>query len=429
MRVLYDVSVLGMSALDSRARTGVFRTVESLAAGLAASPECELSFCAGGESFYPVYGALRYLEADPRLAGTPFVSAGARERAARRLLDGFWPYTREPEAGTALGVGGRAMRKLAISVFNTVADRPHPVEARELRGADVYHSPHGPLPPRAKGARTRRFITVYDLIAVFRPDLFEAHVQDYVRSILDSIGPEDRVACISEATRRDLCGHTGIAPERVFVTPLAASRELFHPVDDPAALAAVRARYGIPDAPYLLSLNTLEPRKNLGTAVRAFARLVEQERIGDLRLVLVGARGWDFTEVFDAVERSPALRDRVLFPGYVADRDLAALYSGALAFVYPSLYEGFGLPPLEAMQCGVPVVTSDTSALPEVVGGAGRMVAPDDVDGFAAALGELYGDAELRAELGRRSLARAREFSWERCTRETLAAYRTALDA
>ncbi len=264
---------------------------------------------------------------------------------------------------------------------------------------------------------------------MFRPELFEPHVPAYVRAILASIGPEDRVACISEATRRDLCGHTGIEPERVFVTPLAASRELFHRVDDPAALAAVRARYGIPDAPYVLSLNTLEPRKNLGTAVRAFARLVEQERIGDLRLVLVGARGWDFAAVFDAVERSPALRERILFPGYVADGDLAALYSGALAFVYPSLYEGFGLPPLEAMQCGVPVVTSDTSALPEVVGEAGRLVAPDDVDGFAGALGELYGDAAARAELGRRSLARAREFSWERCTRETLAAYRTALDA
>ncbi|HEX2190676.1 MAG TPA: glycosyltransferase family 1 protein [Longimicrobiaceae bacterium] len=428
MRVLYDVSVLGMSALDSRARTGVFRTVEGVAEGLAASGECDLSFCAGGPSFYPVYGALRYLEADTRFTGVPFVSAGVRERATRRLLDGFWPHTREVEPGTRLGIGARAMRKVAVSAFRAVADRPHPVDASELRGVDVYHSPHGPLPPRTPGARPVRFITVYDLIAVFSPELFNPNVPAYVRSILESIGAEDRVICISEATRRDLCGLTGMAPERVVVTPLAASRELFHRREDPAELAAVRARYGIPDAPYVLSLNTLEPRKNLGTAVRAFARLVEEERIGDLYLVLVGARGWDFTAIFEAVERFPAARGRVLFPGYVADADLAALYSGALAFVYPSLYEGFGLPPLEAMQCGVPVVASNTSALPEVVGGAGLMVSPDDVDGFAAALGELYRDGGLRGELSRRSLARAAEFSWERCTRETIAAYRAALD-
>jgi glycosyltransferase involved in cell wall biosynthesis len=121
------------------------------------------------------------------------------------------------------------------------------------------------------------------------------------------------------------------------------------------------------------------------------------------------------------------VRDRIVMTGYVAEDDLAPLYSGALAFVYPSLYEGFGLPPLEAMQCGTPVITSNTSSLPEVVGDAGIMVDPLDQDALCDALSRVHGSAALRRELSRRSLARARQFSWERCIDQTLAAYRTAL--
>jgi glycosyltransferase involved in cell wall biosynthesis len=426
MRVLYDVSVLGQSALDPRARTGVFRVVESLAAGLAASAECEVEFCAGGDSFGPVYGALHYLEGEPRFREVPFVSAGIRQHLRRRALD----VCVRGVSGNGTDALARLRRKVCGYGWQRLGEAPHPLSAEVLRGVDIYHSPHGPLPPVARGeGSVRRFITIHDLIAIFRPELFEPHVPRYVRTILDSIGPQDWATCNSEATKADLCGYAGVDPQRVFVTPLAASRELFHPCGDPASLWAVRARYGIPEAPYVLSLNTLEPRKNLAAAVRAFARLVEQERIADLHLVLVGARGWDYGAIFAAVESHPEAAERIVFPGYVADEDLAALYGGALAFVYPSLYEGFGLPPLEAMQCGVPVVASNTSAIPEVVGDAGRLVAPDDVDGIAQALLELYRDGELRAELSRRSLERAAGFSWDRCTRETIAAYRTALHA
>jgi glycosyltransferase involved in cell wall biosynthesis len=159
---------------------------------------------------------------------------------------------------------------------------------------------------------------------------------------------------------------------------------------------------------------------------RTFADLVRSERVDDLHLVLTGPEAWDFAPLAAALADLGALRERVVFTGYVDDADLAPLYSGALAFVFPSLYEGFGLPPLEAMQCGAPVITSDTSSLPEVVGDAGVLVEPHDRAALAQAILDVYRDPARRAQLAARSLARAAQFSWDRYASETVAAYRAA---
>ena len=266
------------------------------------------------------------------------------------------------------------------------------------------------------------------MIPILHPRFFGPEVSRLLPEIIGSLGPEDFAVCISQSTKDDLCDYRrDLDPARVFVTYLASS-ELFHPCADAGSQAAVRRRYKIPEGvPYLLGLSTLEPRKNIEQAVRCFARLVREQGVRDLRLVLVGTRGWDYDRIFEAVADFDISRDYIILTGYVADEDLAALYSGALAFVYLSLYEGFGLPPLEAMQCGTPVITSNTSSLPEVVGDAGLMLDPSDEEGICQSMFDLYRDASLRAEMSRRSLERARQFSWERCTRETLAAYRLAL--
>jgi glycosyltransferase involved in cell wall biosynthesis len=141
----------------------------------------------------------------------------------------------------------------------------------------------------------------------------------------------------------------------------------------------------------------------------------------------VGAKGWRDEGIYAAIEDAGVVRDQIILPGYVADADLAPLYSGALAFVYTSLYEGFGLPPLEAMQCGVPVVTANTSSLPEVVGDCGLTVDPADADALSQAMLDLHRSAPLRAELAQKGLARSRHFTWDRCVHDTVAAYRAAV--
>jgi glycosyltransferase involved in cell wall biosynthesis len=169
-------------------------------------------------------------------------------------------------------------------------------------------------------------------------------------------------------------------------SPLAASSRFFAPEHDTERQAAVRAVYGIGGGPYLLSLCTLEPRKNLPRLVRAFHRLLQENNLPELRLVLVGARGWKNAELFTDLESWPDFIDRVIISGFVPDADLAAVYSGAQAFLFPSLYEGFGLPALEAMQCKVPVITSNTSSLPENVGEAAITIDPTNEDEIAAAI-------------------------------------------
>ncbi len=229
-----------------------------------------------------------------------------------------------------------------------------------------------------------------------------------------------RLLAISQATRDDLIQCYGVPAGRITVTQLAAD-ESFRPAG-PADVDAVRRRYSLAGR-YLLYVGTLQPRKNLPRLVRAFASIAGDRP--DLQLVLVGKQGWMYEALRSEVGRL-GVENRVLFTGYAPAEDLPALYTGALAFAFPSLYEGFGMPALEAMSCGAPVVASNVSSLPEVVGDAGILVDPTDETALAAALTRMADSADLRADLRARGLARARLFSWERCARETLEALRQA---
>jgi glycosyltransferase involved in cell wall biosynthesis len=221
----------------------------------------------------------------------------------------------------------------------------------------------------------------------------------------------------------DFCELTRMSPYRVFVTPFAAAPGIFRPEPDAARITAVLDKHGIARRPYLLSLCTLEPRKNLPRLVRAFSALVEEERWRDLRLVLVGPADWKNDALFASLDERPVLRERVILPGFVPDGDLSALYSGARAFVFPSLYEGFGLPALEAMQCGVPVIASRTSAVPEVVGEAALTVDPADEGALSDAMRVVLSDTALAAELARLGLERSKQFTWDRTVEATVQAY------
>lgn len=224
-----------------------------------------------------------------------------------------------------------------------------------------------------------------------------------------------RLIADSIATRDDLVRCYGVDPARVDVVYLAADPALA-PVRDPAALDAVRVRHGLPPR-YVLFVGTLQPRKNVVRLVRAFRAVAASG--DDAVLALAGKRGWLDAAILGAA-REAGIEDRVRFLGYVPDDDLPALLSGALAFALPSLYEGFGLPALEAMACGTPALVSNVSSLPEVVGDAGLQVDPHSEDAISAALLRLCGDSALRADLARRGLERAATFRWERTAQATL---------
>jgi len=249
-----------------------------------------------------------------------------------------------------------------------------------------------------------------------------------MKTILASIKPDTFVICDSIATRNDLFTFMPfLDPEKVSVIHLAAG-EHFYRCNDANQINQVKRKYNIPlEGEYLLALSTLQPRKNFELIIRSFVEMLKAERIKDLSLVLVGADGWDYGRIYKEIEVAGEYIDKIIVTGYVPDEDLAPLYSGAMAFLYPSLYEGFGLPPLEAMQCGTPVITSNNSSLPEVVGDAAITINPRDGEALCQAMLNLYNSTELRLKLSVASIERAKYFNWDKTTRETVAAYRKAL--
>lgn len=262
-------------------------------------------------------------------------------------------------------------------------------------------------------------VTVHDLGYLHYPESHRAWDRRYLDwSTRWSARRAAAVLVDSAATGRDLAQAYGIPPAKTRVVYLGRDERLRR-VEDLDLVTRTRVRYNLGER-YLLYVGTLQPRKNLARVVEAFVQLAGQPELSNVQLVLAGKKGWLYDTLFARVSQL-GLDGRVVFPGYVPDEDLPALLSGAIAFVYPSLYEGFGIPVLEAGACGVPVITSNTSSLPEVAGDAALLVDPHDVDAIADAMYRIITDEALRAELARRGLENVKRFSWEKCARETLA--------
>lgn len=290
-----------------------------------------------------------------------------------------------------------------------------PIITRRLK-LDVLHCPMHVLPAICP---TKSVVTVLDLTFMRYPETFPSAQRRYLEFFTRrGVRKADAVIAISECTRGDVIESFGV-PESKVATTLLGVDECFQPVSE-EAVERIRRRYGLGDI-NLLYVGTLEPRKNIPTLLTAFDA-ARKAVPGDVNLILAGGKGWFYDQVFRQIEEL-GIEERVRLTGYVPREDLPALYCAATAFVYPSLYEGFGLPPLEAMACGTPVITSNTSSLPEVVGDAGIMVDPHDTESLAESIVKVLNNAEIRDSMREKGLARAGKFSWKETARRTLNVY------
>src|SRR5574341_776434 len=284
---------------------------------------------------------------------------------------------------------------------------------------DLFHAPDFALPPTLP--RTSAVVTVHDLAFERYPAETMPGMLSYLKQMVPrSAHRADRIIAVSEATRQDLIDLYGIAPGKIDVVYHGVTSQ-FHPPRDAAEEARLRERYRLPAGPLLLTVGTLQPRKNHRRLVQALARLTHPAA-----LVIAGSPGWAYGDVRDEVMRLNLQRS-VRFLEWVDEADLPALYRMATVLVFPSLYEGFGLPVLEAMASGAPVIASRASSLPEVVGEAGILIDPLDVDALAETIDALLTDEDRRAALRAKGLARAQAFTWQRAAAQTWSIYESLL--
>ena len=265
-------------------------------------------------------------------------------------------------------------------------------------------------------------VSIHDLSFEHLPQTFNRRSRTQLRlTVRHSAKRAARILCLSEHTRCDIIETYRVNASRVAAIPLAAP-EHFSPVEDYRELQRVRHNYGI-DGEYILSVGSIQPRKNLARLIRAYALLRGDGPTDKLpKLVLAGKCAWLYDETLRTLDQT-GLKEAVVLTGYVPEADLPALYSGALCFVYPSYFEGFGLPPLEAMKCGAPVIVGNRTSLPEVVGDAALLVDPYDIEAIAAAISRVIKDSKLREQLSLRGRERATAFSWRETARQTLKIY------
>jgi glycosyltransferase involved in cell wall biosynthesis len=265
-------------------------------------------------------------------------------------------------------------------------------------------------------------VTIHDVIPLVLPWAFSPRHRWILATALARIRKQAEMVIVpSTAVAEDVVNYLHVERERITVIPMGCAPR-FQPHQEPARVVAIRRRYDLPER-YVLFVGTLEPRKNVHTLLQAFAHVIAATPQDGLRLVIAGGEGWGGEDYLVAVE-ALRMHDYVRFTGFVEDDDLPDLYRGALLFVYPSLYEGFGLPVLEAMACGTPVITSNCTSLPEVAGDAALLVDPTQPELLAAAISSVMNDGALRQALRAKGLARARAFTWDAVAEQTLALYR-----
>ncbi len=307
------------------------------------------------------------------------------------------------------------MRRVLTPSHHRLEQLILPIEISTM-GLDVLHSPDF-IPPFHRNCRS--VITIHDLVFILYPHFLSKDAARYYGQIDQAVRHTDAIIAVSEATKRDIMRLVGVPESKITVIYEAAS-PIFRPIDATDVRKRVSDRFGV-HGDFLLFVSTIEPRKNVPTLLKAMRQLIDDYRT-EVKLVLAGEKGWLYDDVFRLVN-DLQLEDDVVFLGRVSTEELLWLYNSAQALVAPSIYEGFGLPPLEAMACGTPVVVSNVSSLPEVVADAGLLIDPYDVDEITVAMWRVLTDEDLRATLIEKGLKRAGHFSWDKAAEQTLELY------
>jgi glycosyltransferase involved in cell wall biosynthesis len=413
-KILFDATFTARGWINDSSRSGICLASQNILKGLLKRPELEISlFCFPSD----IQGLKLVLKRDfseyPNLKIVNEADAIFLESVAQKLIRAR-NNAKSSFKTKYLNFLCLVCKSLLVS-YNSFYGRKKldfPVDK-----FDIFFSPGYPAPQKIRAnSNIKRYTLLHDTTPLLFPEFFPAMKYlgySWVKNLVKNLKEDDHCFANSTQTKEDFLKFCpALQDGNITVTPLAAS-DNFYPCADPEKTAETKRKYKIPaDQKYIFSLCTLEPRKNLLMSIKCFSKFIEQNNIADMVFVLGGGHWQEFMKV---LENTTVNKDKIIKAGYIDDEDLAPLFSGAEFFVYPSLYEGFGLPVLEAMQCGCPVITANNSALPELVGDSGILIDPGAEEELIQAMKMLYEDKTLREELSRKGLERAGQFSWEKC--------------
>ena len=429
LRVAYDVSSVVPSPGGKRVVTGIGRVIEEHLASLRKNPALSIKVVgAFGGDWNPIITSLSSERWAASACAPPIPSLRTfRARAKIAEPAANWLYQLEERAAQG-GQTKSAQQRIVLLATALLRKFVHgSVELQLSEEVDLFHAtfraPPDWLPPALP-----RIATVHDVIPLRILEESTPDATGMLKALLSSLDPaRDVVVAVSNFTKQDFCDLSGFPPDRVVVAHLSAG-PCFRPVEDPKALAELRARLGLQDDPFLLSVANPQPRKNIPLLVRSFFHAAARVPAWNGRLVLVGnpKAGWGGEVIDQEVAKHPDFANRVIRARGVSDADLALLYSGCEAFVFPSTYEGFGLPVLEALQCAAPVICSNRSSLPEVAGDAAVMVDPKDETALTEAIVEVISNPERREQLKALGVRQAARFTWEGSAESVAKAYMLA---
>lgn len=288
--------------------------------------------------------------------------------------------------------------------------------------ADIYHFFNFVFPPRING---KIIVTVHDMVYKKYPHtLTKANLRRLNSNLLRVCQRADIIITVSESSKKDIINYLDVSEEKVFIVPPAVDKNKFRPDYSYDEINTAKKKYEITTDDYYLYLGTLEPRKNIESIIEAYALLLKNLNSKQIpKLIIAGGKGWLYQGLFNLVQELK-LENQVHFPGYILDEDVPKLINGATAFVFPSFYEGFGMPPLEAMSCGVPVIASNTSSLPEVIEDAGILIDPYSIEELTGAMEQILRNPQLRNIMVSKGLLQAKKFTWEKSAELTIEIYK-----
>lgn len=406
LKVLLDLTPLGC---PPTAKTGLARVAESLASALALRPEVVIESCAFGS--VAASREFNFRRAEYRKLHPVPYSPSRLEQATIGFAEYF--KTRSRLANWASHRVSQAANLLRDPLRNVILD-----------GFNVVHSTYARFPRVVRSSTAAKVMTVHDITALRLPlALVGATQRAVTKRIIDSIQSTDWLAFVSDHARHDFLAYKKHPVERTKTIYNGVDHAIFRPPADTALVDDILSHHGLWDRPFVMTLSSMAAHKNLGIIAESWPQVLQ--RVPDARLLIAGGKTSDISALRDTTSGSP-LGGTVL-TGYIPDDQFAALASRCNAFLFPSLYEGFGLPPLEAMACGAPVIASNTTAIPEVVGGAGILLDPQDSNGWADAI-EAALNTSVTLESRYRSTERAKEFDWHRAASEYAAFYCHAVE-